>query len=104
VADVPARDRRNSFASLVKVESPPLPDAHRFSDAPADSTNDAWLSQTVADPWTGHPPHPAPISSFCGIEHCLFFTHAHPVTHQRIDFPEKRGTACLFKEFTGPEI
>jgi hypothetical protein len=37
-----------------------------FQTARDDSTNDAWLSQTVDGPWPGQPPHPALISYFYG--------------------------------------
>jgi len=60
VTVVPARNRRNSFAGLVKVESPLLPDTHRFSGGPrrfnkrclAQSDSRRSLAGTTATPRT----------------------------------------------------
>jgi len=63
-AVVPARNRRNSFAGLVELNRRPCRTRTDFQTIRDDSTNDAWLSQTVAGPWPGQPPHPALISQF----------------------------------------
>jgi len=64
VAVVPARDRRNSLAGLVELNRRPCRTRTNFQAARDDSTNDAWLSQTVGGPWPGQPPRLALISRF----------------------------------------
>ena len=56
------KGRRNSFSGLVELNRCAQYEKSGQSDG-SDSTNDAWLSQTVGDP---RPPQPGPLRAAQG--------------------------------------